>query len=64
MLLLLQFCLTSYVVSDNNQADVVEAFNSTSRYLDHLPNIDNPYYEQLGSQVYPTQLKLTQGKFL
>ena len=24
---------------DNNQADVVEAFNSTSRYLDHLLNL-------------------------
>ena len=30
--------------SDNNQADVVEAFNSTSRYLDELLNIDNPYF--------------------
>ena len=30
-------------LSDNNQADVVEAFNSTSRYLDHLLNIDNPF---------------------
>ena len=29
--------------SDNNQADVVEAFNSTSRYLDDLLNIENPY---------------------
>ena len=27
-------------ISDNNQADVVEAFNSTSRYLDDLLNID------------------------
>ena len=31
--------------SDNNQAVVVEAFNSTSRYLDGLLNIDNPYFE-------------------
>ena len=30
--------------SDNNQADVVEAFNSTSRYLDDLLNIDNTYF--------------------
>ena len=29
---------------DNNQADVVEAFNSTSRYLDDLLNIDSPYF--------------------
>ena len=27
-------------ISDNNQADDVEAFNSTSRYLDDLLNID------------------------
>ena len=37
---------TSYCLSDNNQADVVEAFNSTSRYLDDLLNIDNPYFAQ------------------
>ena len=28
-------------LSDNYYADVVEAFNSTSRYLDGLPHIDN-----------------------
>ena len=27
-------------LSDNNQADIIEAFNSTSRYLDDLLNID------------------------
>ena len=31
-------------LSDNYQADVVEAFNSISRYLDDLLNIDNPYF--------------------
>ena len=34
-------------LSDNNQADVVEAFNSTSRYLDDLLYIDNPYFAQM-----------------
>ena len=29
-------------LSDNNQADIIDAFNSTSRYLDDLLNIDNP----------------------
>ena len=29
-------------LSEKNQADVVEAFNSTPRYLDDLLNIDNP----------------------
>ena len=45
-------------LSDNNQADVVEAINSTSRYLDDLLNIDNSYFEQLASQIYPTELQL------
>ena len=45
-------------LSDNNQSDVVEAFNSTSRYLDELLNIDNPYFEQMVGQIYPTELQL------
>ena len=32
-------------LSENNQADIIEAFNSTSRYLDDFLNIDNPYFE-------------------
>ena len=36
---------------DNKQADVVEAFNSTSRYLDDLLNIHNPYFEQMVSYI-------------
>ena len=31
-------------LSDNNQADIMKLFNSTSRYLDDLLNIDNPYF--------------------
>ena len=31
--------------SGNNQANDVEAFNSTSRYLNALLNIDNPYFK-------------------
>ena len=37
---------------------VIEAFNSTSRYLDDLLNIDNPYFEQMVGQIYPTELQL------
>ena len=44
-------------LSDNNQTYAIEAFNSTSRYLDDLPNIDNnPYFEQIVSQIYSTGL--------
>ena len=34
-------------LSDDNQADVIEAFNSKSSYLDDLLNIDNPYFEEM-----------------
>ena len=34
-----------YSLNHGNQADVIEAFNSTSRYLDDHLNIDNPYVE-------------------
>ena len=48
-------------LSDNNQADIIEAFNSTSRYLDDLLNIDNPYFEQMVGQIYPTELQLNKA---
>ena len=40
-------------LNHDNQADVIEAFNSTSRYLDDLLNIDNPYFEGMVKQIYP-----------
>ena len=33
-------------LSDNNQADVIEAFKSTTRYLGGLLDVDNSYFEQ------------------
>ena len=32
-------------LSDKNRDYVIEAFNSTFRYLDDLLNIDNPYFQ-------------------
>ena len=48
-------------LSDNNQADIVEAFNSASRYLDDLLNINNPYFEQMVSEIYLTELQLNKA---
>ena len=45
-------------LSPENQADVIEAFNSTSRYLDDLLNIDNIYYEHMVDRIYPAGLQL------
>ena len=45
-------------LSDNNQADIVEAFNSTSRHQGDLLKNENPYFEQMVSQIYPTERQL------
>ena len=45
-------------LNHDNQADVIEAFNSTSRYLDDLLNIDSPYFEGMVNQIYPSELQL------
>ena len=42
-------------LSDDKQADIIEAFNPTYRYLDNLLNIDNPYFEGMVNQIYPPQ---------
>ena len=31
------------------------------RYLDDLLNIDNPYFEQMAGQIYPTELQLNKA---
>ena len=43
----LHYCERDFMDSLNydNQAGVIEAFNSTCRYLDDLLNIDNSYFE-------------------
>ena len=43
------------------QTDIIEALNSTSRYLGDLFNIDNPYFEQIVGQIYPTELQLNKA---
>ena len=48
-------------LSDNNQTDIIEAFNSTSRYFDDLLNINNPYLEQTVGQIYPTEFLLNKA---
>ena len=46
-------------LNHDNQADFIEAFNSTSMYLDDLLNIDNPYFEGMVNQIYPPELQLS-----
>ena len=48
-------------LSRENQADIIEAFNSTSRYLDDLLNTDNIYFDQMMDRIYPTELHLNRA---
>ena len=48
-------------LSRENQADIIEAFNSTSRYLDDLLNIDNIYLDQMVDRIYLTELQLNRA---
>ena len=48
-------------LSDDNQSDVIEAFTSTSRYLDDLLNIDNTFFDSMVNQIYPSELQLNKA---
>ena len=48
-------------LSDVKQAEIIEAFKSTSRYLDDLLNIDNPYLEGMVNRIYPSELQLNKA---
>ena len=50
-----------YYNSENNQSDVIEAFNSTSRYLDDLWNIDNNFFDSMVNRIYPSELQLNKA---
>ena len=47
-----------FMLSDDKQADITDAFNTTSRYLDDALNINNVYFDNMVSQIYPSELQL------
>ena len=48
-------------LSEDNQSGVIEAFSSTSRYLDHLLNIDNNFFDGMVNRIYPSELQLNKA---
>ena len=44
-------------LSEDKQSGVIEAFNSTSRYLDDLLNIDNTFFDSMVNRIYPSELQ-------
>ena len=49
-------------LSADKDAEIIEAFNSTSRYLDDLLNIDNTYFNGMVKHIYPSELQLNKVK--
>ena len=48
------FCYERYFivsVSFNKEAEIIQALNHTSRYLDDLLNIDIPYFEGMVGRI-------------
>ena len=48
-------------LSDDKQVDVIDVFNTTSRYLDDILNIFNVYFDNMVSQIYPSELQLNKA---
>ena len=47
---------------EDNQSDVIEAFNSTSRYLNDLLNINNYFFDRMVYRIYPSEVQLNKAK--
>ena len=48
-------------LSEDNQSDVIEAFNSTTRHLDALLNIDKNFFDSMVNRIYPSELQLNKA---
>ena len=48
-------------LSGNKQAGIIEAFNTTSRYLDDILNINNVCFDNTVSQIYPSELQINKA---
>ena len=48
-------------LSEDNQSDVIETFNSTSRYLDDLLNSNNNFFDTMINRIYPSELQLNKS---
>ena len=49
-------------MSGDKEAEIIEAFNSTSRYLDDLSKIDNTYFDGMASQICSSESELQINK--
>ena len=48
-------------LSEDKQANIIDAFNTTSRYLDDILNINNVYFFSMVIPIYSSELKLNKA---
>ena len=48
-------------LSRKNEADIIAAFDSTSKYLHDLLNTDNIYFELMVSPIHPPELQINKA---
>ena len=48
-------------LSDDKQVDIIDVFNTTSRYLDDILNINTAYFDNMVSQIYHSQLQFNKA---
>ena len=46
---------------DDKQANIIDAFNTTFRYLNDILNIDNVYFRTMVSEIYPSERRLNKA---
>ena len=48
-------------LSDDKQADIINAFKTTSRYLDDILNINYVYFVNIVCQIHPSELQINKA---
>ena len=48
-------------LSDDKQADIIDAFNTTSSYLDNILKITNVYFDNMVSDIYTSELQVNKA---
>ena len=47
--------------SDDKQADIIDAFNITPIYVDDVLKMNNVYFDNMVSQIYPSELQINKA---
>ena len=42
-------------LSDDKKGDIIDAFHTTSRYFGDILKINNVYFDNMVSQIYPSE---------